>query len=103
MEDPPETGRPPREVIERAVRDILPFALRRDHPREFGFVSSAPTWPGVLADYLAGGFNNNVASWLTASGPSQLRGARHRLVPALVGDARRRREASLRVEDPRRH
>ena len=71
-EDPPERGRPPREVIDRAVRDILPFALRLDHPRSFGFVPSAPTWPGVLADYLASGFNNNVASWLTASGSSQL-------------------------------
>ena len=72
MEDPPETGRPPREVIDRAVRDILSVALRLDHPRSFGFVPSEPTWPGVLADYLASGFNINVASWLTASGPSQL-------------------------------
>ena len=71
-EDPPETGRPPREVIDRAVRDILSVALRLDHPRAFGFVPSAPTWPGVLADYLASGFNNNVATWLTASGPSEL-------------------------------
>ena len=72
MEDPPETGRPPREVIDRAVRDILSVAMRLDHPRAFGFVPSEPTWPGVLADYLASGFNINVASWLTASGPSQL-------------------------------
>jgi glutamate/tyrosine decarboxylase-like PLP-dependent enzyme len=72
MEDPPETGRPPREVIERAVRDVLSPALRHDHPRAFGFVPSAPTWPGVLADYLVTGFNINAATWLSASGPSQL-------------------------------
>ncbi|MXY16374.1 MAG: aminotransferase class I/II-fold pyridoxal phosphate-dependent enzyme, partial [Acidobacteria bacterium] len=72
MEDPPETGRPPREVIDRAVRDILSVAMRLDHPRAFGFVPSAPTWPGVLADYLASGFNINAATWLTASGSSQL-------------------------------
>jgi len=71
-EDPPETGRPPRETIERAVRDILSPAMRLDHPRAFGFVPSEPTWPGVLADLLATGFNINAASWLTASGPSQL-------------------------------
>ena len=70
MEDPPEAGRPPREAIDRAVRDILPVTLRLDHPRAFGFVPSAPTWPGVLADFLASGFNINVATWLTASGPS---------------------------------
>ena len=72
VEDPPETGRPPREVIDRAVSDILSPAMRLDHPRAFGFVPSEPTWPGVLADYLVTGFNVNVATWLTASGPSQL-------------------------------
>ena len=75
MEDPPETGRPPREVIDRAVSDILSPAMRLDRPRAFGFVPSEPTWPGVLADYLVTGFNVNVATWLTASGPSQLEAA----------------------------
>ena len=72
LEDPPETGRPPREVIDRAVRDVLSPIMRLDHPRAFGFVPSEPTWPGVLADFLATGFNVNAATWLTASGPSQL-------------------------------
>ena len=72
MEDPPEAGRPAREVIDRAVRDVLQPAMRLDHPRAFGFVPSEPTWPGVLADYLATGFNINAATWLTASGSSQL-------------------------------
>ncbi len=72
MEDPPEAGRTPGEVIGRAVEDILSPALRHDHPRAFGFVPSAPTWPGVLADFLVSGFNINAASWLSASGPSQL-------------------------------
>ena len=72
MEAPPEDGKPATEVMERAARDILPLALRLDHPRSFGFVSSAPTWPGVLADFLAAGFNVNLATWLVASGPSQL-------------------------------
>ncbi|MCY3939712.1 MAG: aminotransferase class V-fold PLP-dependent enzyme [Gammaproteobacteria bacterium] len=72
MEDPPEDGRPGNEVIERAVREILPYTLRLDHPRSFGFISSAPTWPGVLADFIAAGYNVNACSWLVASGPSQL-------------------------------
>ena len=72
LEPPPETGRPPREVIDRAVRDVLSPIMRHDHPRAFGFVPSEPTWPGVLADFLATGFNVNAATWLSASGPSQL-------------------------------
>ncbi|MDE0405388.1 MAG: aminotransferase class I/II-fold pyridoxal phosphate-dependent enzyme [Nitrospira sp.] len=72
MEDPPEQGRPAAEVLERAAREILPFTLRLDHPRQFAFVPSAPTWPGVLADFMAAGYNVNQCTWLVASGPSQL-------------------------------
>ena len=71
-EAPPETGRPAGEVVERAARDVLTNTLRLDHPRSFGFVPTCPTWPGVLADFMASGFNVNAATWLTASGPSQL-------------------------------
>ena len=72
MEAPPEEGRPAEEVIEQATRDILPFATRLDHPRCFGFVPSSPTWPGILADFIAAGYNNNPCTWLVASGASQL-------------------------------
>ncbi len=72
MEEPPEAGRPAQEVLERAAREVLPYAARLDHPRFFGFVPSSPTWPGVIADFLASGFNINAVSWLTASGPSQV-------------------------------
>ena len=72
LEAPPEEGRPAMDVLERAARDILPLTGRNDHPRFFGFIPSSPTWPGVLADFLAAGFNVNSATWLIASGPSQL-------------------------------
>ncbi len=72
VEDPPEDGRPAAEVVERAAREVLPFTLRLDHPRAFGFVSSSPTWPGVVADFMAAGYNINQCTWLVASGPSQL-------------------------------
>ena len=72
MEEPPEAGRPAGEVLERAAREILPYAARLDHPRSFGFIPSSPTWPGIIADFLAAGHSINGASWLTASGPSQV-------------------------------
>jgi len=72
MEDPPEDGRPAAAVLERAARQILPVAVQHDHPRFFGFIPSSPTWPGVLADFLAAGWNINTVTWLVASGPSQL-------------------------------
>ncbi|MCY4503133.1 MAG: pyridoxal-dependent decarboxylase, partial [Alphaproteobacteria bacterium] len=72
LEDPPEDGRPPAEVMERAARDILPLTGRNDHPRFFGFVPSSPTWPGVVADFMAAGYHINQCTWLVASGPSQM-------------------------------
>ena len=72
LEDPPEEGKPAAEVIERAARDILPLTARNDHPRFFGFIPSSPTWPGVVADFMAAGYHINQCAWLVASGPSQL-------------------------------
>lgn len=71
-EDPPEEGRSSLEVIERAAHEILPIAGRVDHPRFFAFVPSTPTWPGVLADFMAAGHNIFQGTWLGASGPSML-------------------------------
>jgi len=71
-EPAPEDGRPPRDVMTRAVRDVLSVAGRVDHPRFFAFIPSAPTWPGVIADFLAAGFNTFQGTWLESSGPSQI-------------------------------
>ena len=69
---PPEDGRSADEVLSQVVQGVLPFAARLDHPRFFGFVPSSPTWPSVVADYLAAGFNINSCTWLVSSGTSQL-------------------------------
>ena len=71
-EPAPEQGQDALAVFERVVRDVLPIAARVDHPRFFAFVPSAPTWPGVIADYLATGFNIFQGTWLGSGGPSQL-------------------------------
>ncbi len=71
-EDPPLEGRPPEEVMERAVRDVLPVAGRVDHPRFFAFVPGGPTWPGVMGEYLAAGFNTFVGTWLGGAAPSMV-------------------------------
>jgi len=71
-EPAPESGQDPLAVLERAVADVLPYAARVDHPRFFAFVPSAPTWPGIVADYLAAGFNIFQGTWLGSGGPSQL-------------------------------
>ncbi len=72
MADPPRHGRPAGEVLEQVAREILPTAARHQHPRFFAFVPSCITWPGVIGDFLAAGYNINACTWLAASGPSQL-------------------------------
>lgn len=71
-EDAPETGRNPELVLRRAVQDVLSRAGRIDHPRFFAFIPSSPTWPSVLGDLLATGFNIFQGTWLESAGPSQL-------------------------------
>jgi glutamate/tyrosine decarboxylase-like PLP-dependent enzyme len=71
-EEAPEEARGAQEVLERALRDILPRAGRIDHPRFFAFIPSSPTWPSVLAETLATGFNIFQGTWLESAGPSQL-------------------------------
>ena len=69
---PPEAGQPAEEVLDLAVEQVLRYAARLDHPRFFGFVPSSPTWPAVVADFLAAGFNINSCTWLVSSGTGQL-------------------------------
>lgn len=69
---PPEDGSPAANVLRQVVHEVLPKAARLDHPRFFGFIPSSPTWLGILADYLAAGFNINSCTWLVSSGTSQL-------------------------------
>ncbi|MBI4540760.1 MAG: aminotransferase class I/II-fold pyridoxal phosphate-dependent enzyme [Gemmatimonadetes bacterium] len=71
-EPPPEEGRSADEVLEWAVRDALPRAGRVDHPRFFAFIPSCPTWPSILADFLAAGYNVFQGTWLESAGASQV-------------------------------
>ena len=72
MEDPPEHGSPALEVLKRAAKEILPLGVRIDHPRSFAFIPSAPTWPGILADFMVSAYQVNQCTWLTSSGASQM-------------------------------
>ena len=105
VEEPPETGRPAAEVIEQAARDVLPIATRLDHPRCFGFIPTAPTWPGVLADFMAAGYNANACTLVGRERPEPARTSRHRLVAALdrlPGECRRAVDQRRLGGQPRR-
>ncbi len=68
----PSRGEAFDQILGQLERDVLPFASSSDHPRFFAYVPSCPTWPGVLGDVLAAGFNVYQGSWLESAGPSEL-------------------------------
>lgn len=72
QEEAPEVGRDADDVLRRVLTEVLPRAGRIDHPRFFAFIPSSPTWPAVLGDVLATGFNVFQGTWLESAGPSQL-------------------------------
>jgi glutamate/tyrosine decarboxylase-like PLP-dependent enzyme len=69
---PPEEPEPFEQILAGLERDVLPFAGRDGHPRFFGFVPFAGTWPGALGDLIASTCNLYVGSWMESAGPSQV-------------------------------
>ena len=71
-EPPPDDRRPFEASLERLDRDVLPFVGHFDHPRFFGYIPGAGTWPGALGDLIASATNIDAGAWREAAGPSQL-------------------------------
>jgi glutamate/tyrosine decarboxylase-like PLP-dependent enzyme len=71
-EAPPETGRDFGELLDRLETDVLPFVGHFDHPRFFGYIPGAGTWPAALGDLIASATNIDSGAWRESAGPSQL-------------------------------
>jgi glutamate/tyrosine decarboxylase-like PLP-dependent enzyme len=51
-------------------RDVFAYHAREPHPGFLAYVPSCPTFPAVLGDWLATGFNFFAGVWPVASGPN---------------------------------
>src|SRR5262245_39765378 len=71
-EPPPAEGRDFDTLLARLATDVLPFVGHFDHPRFFGYIPGAGTWPAALGDLIASATNIDAGAWREASGPSQL-------------------------------
>jgi glutamate/tyrosine decarboxylase-like PLP-dependent enzyme len=71
-EPPPGAPRPFDALLQRLDRDVLPFVGHFDHPRFFGYIPGAGTWPAALGDLIAAATNVDAGGWREAAGPSQL-------------------------------
>src|SRR6187455_2078371 len=53
-------------------KDVLPLVGHFDHPRFFGYIPGAGTWPAALGDLIAAATMIDAGSWREAAGPSAL-------------------------------
>jgi aromatic-L-amino-acid/L-tryptophan decarboxylase len=57
----PETGSEPNAILERFAAAVLPHPMGNGHPRFFGWVNSAPSPIGAVADFVAAAMNPSCA------------------------------------------
>ncbi len=69
---PPEAGTSFDALLGTLQRDVLPYAAREPHPGFMGYVPGCPTFPAVLGDWLAAGYNLFAGVWPIAEGPNAL-------------------------------
>ena len=60
------------ELLRVLDQDVLPFVGHFDHPRFFGYIPGAGTWPAALGDFIAAATNIDAGAWREAAGPSAL-------------------------------
>ncbi|MGH7503196.1 MAG: pyridoxal phosphate-dependent decarboxylase family protein [Longimicrobiales bacterium] len=59
-------------IMGQLLDDALVYGARVDHPRFLAYVPGSPTWPAVLADFVAAGLNVFQGSWLGGAGASEI-------------------------------
>ena len=60
------------ELLRVLDEDVLPFVGHFDHPRFFGYIPGAGTWPAALGELIAAATMIDAGAWREAAGPSAL-------------------------------
>ena len=68
----PESGAEFDSLIAALQERVFPYAAREPHPGFVAYVPSCPTFPAILGDWLATGFNFFAGVWPVAAGPNAL-------------------------------
>ena len=69
---PPAAGRDFDALLEFLSNRVFPHHTPEPHPGFLAYVQSCPTFPAVLGDWLATGYNFFGGAWAVASGPAML-------------------------------
>ena len=68
----PEQGTSLDEILGFLNERVFPNHAREPHPHFMGYIPSSPTFPAVLGDWLATGYNFFAGVWSVASGPNEI-------------------------------
>lgn len=60
------------EILTRFRERVVAHHAREPHPRFLGYIPSCPTYPAVMGDWLATGFNFFAGVWSVAAGPNEV-------------------------------
>lgn len=68
----PESGTDFDELIEVLQQHVFPYHAREPHPGFLAYIPSCPTFPAVLGDWIASGYNFFAGVWPVAAGPNEI-------------------------------
>ena len=68
----PRTGIDFEQLVSMLQRSVFPYHAREPHPGFVAYIPSCPTFPAVLGDWLASGYNFFAGVWPVAAGPNEL-------------------------------
>jgi glutamate/tyrosine decarboxylase-like PLP-dependent enzyme len=69
---PPTKGRDFDELLDALRARVIPNHAREPHPHFMGYIPSSPTFPAIMGDWIASGFNFFCGVWSVASGPNEV-------------------------------
>lgn len=68
----PSEGTDFERLIATLNKSVFPYHAREPHPGFLAYVPSCPTFPAVLGDWIASGYNFFAGVWPVAAGPNEI-------------------------------
>ena len=75
---PSDDGRDFDELLAFLGERVFPYHAREPHPHFMGYIPSSPTFPAVVGDWMAAGYDFFAGVWHRRSALSLSQRARHR-------------------------
>lgn len=68
----PSEGKDFETIVSTLKESVFPYHAREPHPGFLAYIPSCPTFPAVLGDWIASGYNFFAGVWPVAAGPNEV-------------------------------